>query len=45
MNKYTIAEPIRQEIIIEKSRFICSLAKAAREEEAQEFIKKIKWYY
>ena len=45
MNKYTIAEPIRQEIIIEKSRFICSLAKAAREEEAQEFIKKIKKEY
>ncbi len=45
MNKYTIAEPIRQDIIIEKSRFICSLAKAATEEEAQEFIKKIKKEY
>ena len=45
MNKYTIAEPIRQEITIEKSRFICSLAKVATEEEAQEFIKKIKKEY
>ena len=45
MNKYTIAEPISHEITIEKSRFICSLAKVASEEEAQEFIKKIKKEY
>ena len=42
MNKYTISAPIRQETVIEKSRFICSLAKVATEQEAQDFIKQIK---
>lgn len=45
MNKYTIAEPVRQETVIEKSRFICSLAKVSSEAEAQDFIKKIKKEY
>ena len=45
MNKYTIAKSCQQEIIIEKSRFICSLAKVATEEEAQDFIKQKKKEY
>lgn len=45
MNKYTIAEPVRQENIIEKSRFICTLAKVSSEAEAQDFIKSIKKEY
>lgn len=39
---YTIRRDYRKEIIIEKSRFICSLKKVDSEEEAQEFIKAIK---
>lgn len=43
MNRvYTIRRDFRQEITIEKSRFICSLKKVSCEEEAQEFIKQIK---
>lgn len=38
----TIASDFRKEIVIEKSRFICSLKKVSNEEEAQEFIKTIK---
>lgn len=38
----TIASDFRKEIVIEKSRFICSLKKVSNEEEAQEFIKAIK---
>lgn len=39
---YTIAEDYRKEIVIEKSRFICTLKKVHSEQEAQEFIKSIK---
>lgn len=39
---YTIRRDFRKEIVIEKSRFICSLKKVASEEEAQEFIKSVK---
>ena len=35
----TIARDFRQETVIEKSRFICSLKKVATEEEAQAFIR------
>lgn len=39
---YTIVQDWRKEIIIEKSRFICTLKKVNSEEEAQSFIKDIK---
>lgn len=39
---YTICKDYRQEIVIEKSRFICTLKKVHSEAEAQEFIKSIK---
>lgn len=39
---FTITQNIRHEIIIEKSRFICTLRKVASEDEAQSFIKEIK---
>ena len=45
MNKYTIFESTRKEIVIEKSRFICTLSKVHNDAEAQEFIKKIKKQY
>jgi len=45
MNKYTIFEPATKEIVIEKSRFICTLSKVHNDAEAQEFIKKIKKQY
>ena len=38
----TIAKDIRTELVISKSRFICSLKKVKTEEEAQEFIKAVK---
>ncbi|MBQ3113331.1 MAG: YigZ family protein [Phascolarctobacterium sp.] len=38
----TIVKDFRQEILIEKSRFICTLKKVNSEAEAQEFIKAIK---
>ena len=39
---YTISRDYRNEIVIEKSRFICTLKKVSNEAEAQEFIKAIK---
>ena len=39
---YTISRDYRNEIVIEKSRFICTLKKVASEAEAQEFIKATK---
>mgnify|MGYP000469363105 CR=1 FL=1 len=39
---YTISRDYRKEIVIEKSRFICSLKKVHSEAEAQEFIKTVK---
>ena len=39
---FTIVKDFRQEIVIEKSRFICTLKKVHSEVEAQEFIKTIK---
>lgn len=39
---FTIVKDFRQEIVIEKSRFICTLKKVKSEAEAQEFIKTIK---
>ena len=39
---FTIVKDFRQEIVIEKSRFICTLKKINSEAEAQEFIKAIK---
>ena len=39
---YTISRDYRKEIVIEKSRFICSLKKVHSEAEAQEFIKAVK---
>jgi len=45
MNKYTIVRPWQNEMVVEKSRFICHLQKAATEEEAQEQIKILKKKY
>lgn len=42
---YTILRDYQKEIVIEKSRFICTLKKISSEEEAQEFIKAIKKEY
>ncbi|MDO4920233.1 MAG: YigZ family protein [Phascolarctobacterium sp.] len=39
---YTISRDYRKEIVIEKSRFICTLKKVGDETEAQEFIKAVK---
>lgn len=39
---YTINRNYRKEILIEKSRFICTLKKVSSEAEAQEFIKAVK---
>ena len=39
---FTIVKDFRHEIVIEKSRFICTLKKVHSEAEAQEFIKTIK---
>ena len=39
---FTIVKDFRQEIVIEKSHFICTLKKVQSEAEAQEFIKTIK---
>lgn len=39
---YTIVKDFRKEIVIEKSRFICTLKKVSSEAEAQEFIKAMK---
>lgn len=39
---YTIRKDYRREIVIEKSRFICTLKKVASEKEAQDFIKSMK---
>lgn len=42
---FTIQRDFQKEIVIEKSRFICTLKKVSSEEEAQEFIKAIKKQY
>lgn len=42
---FTIQKDYVKEIIIEKSRFICTLKKVESEEEAQEFIKAMKKQY
>ena len=42
---YTIVKDYQHEIVIEKSRFICTLKKVNNEEEAQEFIKAVKKEY
>ena len=45
MKLYTIVRDFQHEIVIEKSRFICTLKKAETEEEAQDFIKETKKKY
>lgn len=45
MKLYTFVRDFQHEIVIDKSRFICTLKKVATEEEAQEFIKEIKKKY
>ena len=45
MKLYTIVRDFQQEIVIEKSRFICTLKKVATEEESQDFIKETKKKY
>ena len=45
MNYYTIVHSWKNEMRVEKSRFICNLQKTASEAEAQEYIKGIKKQY
>ena len=45
MSLYTIVRDFQHEIVIEKSRFICTLKKTATEEESQDFIKDTKKKY
>jgi uncharacterized YigZ family protein len=45
MALYTVARDYEHEIVIEKSKFICTLKKVASEEEAQDFIKMMKKKY
>lgn len=45
MSLYTVARDYEHEIVIEKSKFICTLKKADTEEAAQEFIKAMKKKY
>lgn len=45
MSLYTIARDYEHEIVIEKSKFICTLKKVDTEESAQEFIKDMKKKY
>ena len=42
MNYYTIVRPWKNEMRVEKSRFICNLQKVTSEAEAQEYIKEMK---
>ena len=42
---FTIVKDFKNEIVIEKSRFICTLKKVKDEAEAQEFIKATKKEY
>ena len=44
-NQLTILQACSHEIIIEKSRFICTLTKVRTEAEAQDSVKKLKKYY
>lgn len=45
MEIFTIAKDAKNEIVIEKSRFICTLKKVRTEAEAQEFVKGVKKEY
>lgn len=45
MEIFTIAKDVKNEIVIEKSRFICTLKKVQTEAEAQDFIKAVKKEY
>lgn len=45
MGKYVIAHPVVHEIVVEKSRFICTLARVETEGQAQEFVKGLKKKY
>ena len=45
MNYYTIVRPWKNEMRVEKSRFICNLQKVTSETEAQEYIKEMKKRY
>lgn len=45
MGKYVIAQPAVSELVVEKSRFICTLARVETEAEAQAFVKAMKKKY
>ena len=45
MSKYVIARPVVSELVVEKSRFICTLARVESEAQAQEFVKGLKKKY
>ncbi|MBQ0067750.1 MAG: YigZ family protein [Phascolarctobacterium sp.] len=45
MGVYTIAKDVENEIVVEKSRFICTLKKVQSEQEAQDFVKTVKKQY
>ena len=45
MGKYVIARPVVRELVVEKSRFLCTLARVETEGEAQEFVRAMKKKY
>ena len=45
MGVCTLFQDVENEIVIEKSRFICTLKKVQTEEEAQDFVKAMKKKY
>ena len=45
MGKYVIARPVASELVVEKSRFLCTLARVETEGEAQEFVRAMKKKY
>ena len=42
MGKYVIARGGQMELVVEKSRFLCTLRRVASEAEAQAFVKEMK---
>ena len=45
MGKYVIARPVVSELVVEKSRFLCTLARVETEAEAQGFVRAMKKKY
>ena len=45
MGKYVIARPVVSELVVEKSRFLCTLTRVESEAEAQGFVRAMKKKY